>query len=83
MQLLSKFDGYSSTCWSYRQVFRSTVIRAEGEQLKDIDARWRTLRQIRESGAFTKDRGPPMAEIMNATNADIYLVDVSFKAQQG
>jgi hypothetical protein len=55
----------------------------KGEQLKDIDARWRTLRQIRESGAFTKDRGPPMAEIMNATNADIYLVDVSFKAQQG
>jgi NTE family protein len=52
------------------------------EQLKDIDARWRTLRQIRESGAVTKDNGPPMAEILNAPNADIYVVDVSFKALQ-
>jgi NTE family protein len=50
------------------------------EQLKDIDARWRTLRQIRESGAFAKDNGPPMAEILNAPDADIYVVDVSFKA---
>jgi NTE family protein len=52
------------------------------EQLKDIDARWRTLRQIRDSGAFSKDNGPPMTEIMNAPNADIYVVDVSFKALQ-
>src|SRR5581483_7833268 len=52
------------------------------EQLKDIDARWRTLRQIRESGAFAKDNGPPMTEILNAPNADIYVVDVSFKALQ-
>jgi NTE family protein len=52
------------------------------EQLKDIDARWRTLRRIRESGAFAKDNGPPMTEIMNAPNADIYVVDVSFKALQ-
>jgi NTE family protein len=52
------------------------------EQLKDIDARWRTLRQIRDSGAFSKDNGPPMTEIMNAPNADIYVVDVSFKSLQ-
>ena len=52
------------------------------EQLKDIDARWRTLRQIRDSGAFAKDNGPPMTEILNAPNADIYVVDVSFKALQ-
>jgi NTE family protein len=50
------------------------------EQLKDIDARWRTLRQIRESGTFAKDNGAPITEIMNAPNADIYVVDVSFKA---
>jgi len=52
------------------------------EQLKDIDARWRTLRQIRESAAFAKDKDPAMAEILNAPNADIYVVDVSFKALQ-
>jgi len=52
------------------------------EQLKDINARWRTLRQIRESGALAKDNGPPMAEILNAPNADIYVIDVSFKALQ-
>jgi NTE family protein len=52
------------------------------EQLKDIDARWRTLRQIRESGASAQDNGPPMTEILNAPNADIYVVDVSFKALQ-
>jgi NTE family protein len=52
------------------------------EQLKDIDARWRTLREIRESGASAQDNGPPMTEILNAPNADIYVVDVSFKALQ-
>jgi NTE family protein len=52
------------------------------EQLKDIDARWRTLRQVRDSGAFAKNNAPPMKEILNAPNADIYVVDVSFKALQ-
>ncbi len=52
------------------------------EQLKDIDARWRTLREIRESGALAREGDPPMTEILNAPNADIYVVDVSFKALQ-
>src|SRR5215472_7697934 len=52
------------------------------EQLKDIDARWRTLRQIRGSVAFAKDKDPAMTGIVNAPNADIYVVDVSFKALQ-
>jgi NTE family protein len=50
------------------------------EQLKDIDARWHTLHQIRDSAAFAKDKDPAMSEIVNAPNADIYVVDVSFKA---
>jgi NTE family protein len=50
------------------------------EQLKDIDARWNMLRQIRGSVAFAKDKDPAMTEIVNAPNADIYVVDVSFKA---
>jgi NTE family protein len=50
------------------------------EQLKDIDARWHTLREIRESVAFAKDKDPAIREIVNAPNADIYVIDVSFKA---
>jgi NTE family protein len=52
------------------------------EQLKDIDARWSALRQIRESAAFAKDKDPAMTPIVNAPNADIYVIDVSFKALQ-
>jgi len=52
------------------------------EQLKDIDARWNTLRQIRESGIFAKDRNPALAQIVNAPNTEIYVIDVSFKALQ-
>ena len=50
------------------------------EQLKDIDARWTTLRRIRRSLAFAKDNDPSMTEIVNAPDADIYVIDVSFKA---
>jgi NTE family protein len=52
------------------------------EQLKDIDARWNALRRIRDSAAFAKDKDPEMTEILNAPNADIYVIDVSFKALQ-
>jgi len=52
------------------------------EQLRDIDARWSKLRQIRGYLAATKDKSPAMTEILNAPNADIYVVDVSFKALQ-
>src|SRR5215472_7550035 len=50
------------------------------EQLKDIDARWNALRQVRGYLASIKDKSPAMTEIVNAPNADIYVVDVSFKA---
>jgi len=52
------------------------------QELRDIDARWRTLRQIRGYLASTKDKSPAMTQIVNAPNADIYVVDVSFKALQ-
>jgi NTE family protein len=50
------------------------------EQLKDIDARWTALREIRDSAAFAKDKAPAMTQIVNAPDADIYVIDVSFKA---
>ena len=50
------------------------------EQLRDIDARWTALRQIRGQVALSKDKNPALAEIVNVPNADIYVVDVSFKS---
>ena len=52
------------------------------EQLRDIDARWKMLRQIRASVASTKDTNSALKEIVNAPDAEIYVVDVSFKALQ-
>jgi NTE family protein len=49
------------------------------EQLKDIGARWNALRRIRDSAAFAKDKDPAMSSIVNAPNADLYVIDVSFK----
>lgn len=50
------------------------------EELKDIDARWKALRRIRDSAAFAKDKDPAMTDIVNAPKADIYVIDVSFHA---
>jgi NTE family protein len=50
------------------------------ELLKDIDARWAAQREIRDSIAFAKDKDPKLAYLVNAPNADIYTIDVSFEA---
>jgi NTE family protein len=50
------------------------------ELLRDIDARWAGLRQIRDSGAFDKNRDPQLAYVVNAPDADIYTIDISFQA---
>jgi NTE family protein len=50
------------------------------ELLRDIDARWATLRQIRDSVAFAKGKDPSLAYVVNAPNVDIYTIDVSFQA---
>jgi NTE family protein len=48
--------------------------------LKDIDARWAALREIRDSPAFAKSSDAKMANVVNAPNADIHTIDVSFQA---
>jgi NTE family protein len=50
------------------------------ELLRDIDARWAALRQIRDSVAFARDRDPQLAYVVNAPDADIYTIDISFQA---
>ena len=50
------------------------------ELLRDIDARWAALRQIRDSVAFARDKDAKLASVVNAPNADIYVIEVSFEA---
>jgi NTE family protein len=49
------------------------------EQLKDIDDRWKALRRMRDSVAFARDKDPAMAYVVNAPDAEIYVIDVSFQ----
>jgi NTE family protein len=51
------------------------------ELLKDIDARWTALRQIRRSGCSVSGTSP-LASVLNAPDADIHAIDVSFRALQ-
>jgi len=48
------------------------------EQLKDIAARWQTLRRIRDSAAFSPDKDPTLTEVNNAPEIGLYAIDVSF-----
>jgi NTE family protein len=50
------------------------------ELLKDIDARWAALREIRDSPAFAKNKDAKIANVVNVPNADIHTIDVSFQA---
>jgi len=49
------------------------------ELLKDIDARWTSLREIRDRANFQNDQEWQQAEIRNAPDVDIFTVEVSFK----
>jgi NTE family protein len=50
------------------------------EQLKDIAARWRTMRRIRDSAAMASNADPLVAEALQVPDAEIYAIDVSFAA---
>jgi NTE family protein len=50
------------------------------ELLRDIDARWTAFRQIRDSGALVRSEDPRIGSIVNAPDADIYTIDISFQA---
>jgi NTE family protein len=50
------------------------------ELLKDIDARWAALREIRDSGVFAKAKNAKLPNVVNAPDADIYPIEVSFQA---
>ncbi len=50
------------------------------ELVRDIAARWRTMRAIRDSGAIRDPSNPALREVERAPNADIYIIEVSFSA---
>jgi NTE family protein len=48
------------------------------ELLKDIDARWTALREIRDAHAYKPDDRLMIEEVDNAPDVDIFTVEVSF-----
>jgi NTE family protein len=48
------------------------------ELLKDIAARWQTLRRIRDSAAFSREKDRTMTEVIHAPDIALYAIDVSF-----
>ena len=48
------------------------------ELLKDTAARWRALRQLRDSPAFERGRDPAVDTVLGVPRPDIYAIDVSF-----
>lgn len=50
------------------------------ELLKDIQARWQSLRHLRQSAAFASNKDPKIAKELQGPDADIFAIDVSFAA---
>jgi NTE family protein len=50
------------------------------ELLKDVMARWETVRQFRAAGAFANAGDPAMARAADVPEIDLYAIDVSFDA---
>jgi len=50
------------------------------ELLKDKQARWQSLRRLRQSAAFAINQDPAVARELQGPDVDIYAVDVSFAA---
>ena len=48
------------------------------EMLRDVAARWKSLRDIRDSGALADKSNPALYEVMRVPNTEIYVIDVSF-----
>jgi NTE family protein len=69
LQVLVKATGVPIDHYSYEAV----------ELLKDTMARWRTMRELRKSPAFTPGRDPAADALVRAPDAEIYAIDVSFQ----
>jgi NTE family protein len=68
VSVLLKASGVPIDHYSYEAV----------ELLKDTQARWRLMRELRNSNAFTLNRDPAADAALSAPDAEIYAIDVSF-----
>jgi NTE family protein len=50
------------------------------EAMRDIAARWRMFRAIRDSGAIGDPAHPALVDVMRAPDTEVYVIDVSFAA---
>jgi NTE family protein len=70
VSLLVQASGVPIDHYSYESV----------ELLKDKEARWQSLRRLRQSTAFANSNDPTIAEELKGPDVDIYAIDVSFAA---
>jgi NTE family protein len=70
VSLLVQASGVPIDHYSYESV----------ELLKDKEARWQSLRRLRQSTAFADNNDPTIAEELKGPDVDIYAIDVSFAA---
>lgn len=68
VNVLLKAAGAPIDAYSYESI----------ELLRDTAARWQTLRRIRNSAAFARNKDPAVAAALRVPNAEIYAIDVSF-----
>ena len=69
IELLIKATGVPIDHYSYEEI----------ETLKDTQSRWNSMRTLRNSALFAKNKDPVLAKIVNTPNIDLYAIDVSFK----
>jgi NTE family protein len=70
LQILLKATGVPIDRYSYESV----------ELLKDLIARWQTLRSLKASAAFAGGNDPVLARAANVPEIELYAIDVSFEA---
>ena len=70
VQILLKSSGVPIDRYSFEAV----------ELLRDMAARWNTMRQIRTSPTMANNTDPALAAVTRGPNAEIYAIDVSFAA---
>jgi NTE family protein len=68
VQVLLKATGVPIDHYSYEAT----------ELLKDTAARWRALRELRDSTAFVSKQDPAADSLLRVPDAEIYAIDVSF-----
>jgi NTE family protein len=66
--LLIKATGVPIDHYSYEAV----------ELLRDVEARWRAMRRVRNSPAFDAGKDPEAARLITTPDIDIYPIEVSF-----